>query len=353
MARLPNGAGSVTKLKGRRARPWWARAATQYDEEGNPFRPSVGMFKTKSAAIEAISLYNYESDPVNFTLSEMYEMYKKDRRDSDAIMESTLIGYDEVYIHLKPLENRKFIDLRLADFQKLFNNMTKKNSKKDEPLSKATKKKVKSVLSSIYKFAIKNEYTENDYSIHIELGRGIETENKEIFDDLKINKMFKMVDEIQDLDIVLIFLFTGLRPGELLKISKDNVDLDFKVFHDFGIKTSKGKKRIMPIADKIFAFVEKRYNETDYYLFKNTSGEVMTPSYFRRHRFAPAMLALGFQDMNVTPYSTRHTFASLLERNKVSGTIQKDLMGHEKFSTTVNNYHHTNIDDLRDAVNSI
>lgn len=351
--RLPNGAGSVHKLSGKRHRPWLARGPAALNSEGKIVRPSLGTYRTKKDAVEALTLYKDMADPINYNLLEMFELYKKDRVETAAISEVTLASYDDNFKHLRPLFNKKFVEIKLSDLQPVFNNMKKLNSKNDAPLSRESKKRVKSVLSNVYTFAVKNEYVEKNYTDHLELGK-IEIKNeKSIFNEIQIAKMFRNVDKILDLDIILIFIYTGLRPSELLNITKDNVDLDRGVLYDFGIKSNAGKKRIMPISDKIFKFIIDRYNSTDDYLFKTGSGAQMKANYYRRYRFDPAIKELGFTDLNITPYSTRHTFASLMEKNQIQGAVLKDLMGHEKYSTSVDNYIHTDLDSLKAAVNKL
>ena len=351
--KLPNGAGSVTKLKGRRYTPYWARISIGYDENNNLIRKSLGTFKTKKEALEALVNYQEDANPNNYTLQEIFDMYKKERIENDMIKETTIESYEDNFKHLKPLSNRRFRDLNVNDYQEVFNNMKRLNSKKDTPISKESKKRIKSVLSNLYTYALKHEIVDKDISIFIELGRGEQKEEKDIFSDIHIKKLFDNVNNIQDLDIMLIFIYTGLRPSELLNLTKDNIDLERRVIFDFGIKTEKGKKRIMPIADKIFDFVEKRYNSANPFLFTTGTGNVMKTNYYRRYRFDPAIKELGFDNLNITPYSTRHTFATLMDRGKIRKTLQKDLMGHTDYATTVNNYTHSDLEELRLAINKI
>lgn len=351
--RLPNGHGSVTKLKGRRHNPYWARITVGYDENDKAIRKSLGTYKTKKEALEALVKHKDDSNPNSFTLQEVFDMYKKERIENDMIKEATIKSYEDNFKHLKSLNNRKFKELSVNDYQEVFNNMKRLNSKKETPLSKESKKRIKSVLSNLYTYALKHEIVEKDISVFIELGRGEQKVEKDIFNDIQIKKLFDNIDKIEDLDIILIFIYTGLRPSELLNLTKDNVDIDRRVIFDFGIKTEKGKKRIMPIADKIYDFVKARYDSANPFLFTTGTGNVMKPNYYRRYRFDPAIKKLGFDNLNITPYSTRHTFATLMDRGKIRKTLQKDLMGHTDYATTVNNYTHSDLDELRIAINKI
>lgn len=54
---------------------------------------------------------------------------------------------------------------------------------------------------------------------------------------------------INNVDLILITIYTGLRPTELLEITTDNVHLD-EQYMIGGMKTEAGTDRTIPIADK-------------------------------------------------------------------------------------------------------
>lgn len=351
--RLPDHLGTVTKLPGNRHKPWWARGPQEIGPDGKKHRPSLGTFKRKGDAIDALKARDASLNHTKATLKRMYEMYKEERIRKEALEESTLKGYDDSFKHCRTIENKVFTTITLDDLEEIFENMYRLNSDKKIPLSYNSKKKVKAVLINIFDYAMRKDYIRKNYAEDIELKSNEEKMEKDVFSEIQIHQMFKKVDEIKDLDIVLILIHTGLRPTELLNLTKENIDLERRVIFNFGIKTNAGKRRIMPISDKIFPFIEKRYNNTEDYLFKSNYGKKMSAATYRRNKFDKAMQELGYTDLNITPYSTRHTFATLMNQRNIRGPVQAELMGHEKESTTQKHYNHENIDELRKAVNAI
>ena len=65
--------------------------------------------------------------------------------------------------------------------------------------------------------------------------------------------------------IALILCYTGLRSLELLEIKTADVNLQ-KKFMRGEMKTSAGRNRVIPIADKILPFISGMYNSQNEYL---------------------------------------------------------------------------------------
>ena len=112
--RLPNGYGSVFKLKGKRRRPWVARRTVGYNDRGQQIFEYVGYYETRAAALEALA---GRSDPERrsvLTLAEVFDLY--DERilcnRSDHYREMSLSLWQELY--LKSLE-AVGIDLSMHD----------------------------------------------------------------------------------------------------------------------------------------------------------------------------------------------------------------------------------------------
>ena len=51
-----NGSGSISKLKGKRRKPWYVRATIEFSSDGKQIRKSIGTFATKREAQEALYL---------------------------------------------------------------------------------------------------------------------------------------------------------------------------------------------------------------------------------------------------------------------------------------------------------
>ena len=79
------------------------------------------------------------------------------------------------------------------------------------------------------------------------------------YSDEEIKTLWSKLYEINNVDIILIMIYTGLRPTELLEIQTENVHLDEKYMVG-GMKTEAGKDRIIPLNDQIIPLVKNRYD---------------------------------------------------------------------------------------------
>lgn len=59
-------------------------------------------------------------------------------------------------------------------------------------------------------------------------------------------------------------IYSGLRIGELLGLTTENIDLENKIIINAGIKTEAGKNRIVLIHSKIFPLILYRYKKAKF-----------------------------------------------------------------------------------------
>lgn len=160
--KLPNGFGSVYKFSGKRRRPWAARKTVGWTEstEGkrsNPIYKFIGYYATRAEALTALTEYNknpYDIDAASVTFSEVYEKWS-DRKFQD-VSDSNIKGYKVSYRICESLYQMKFSDIKLSHLQ-----ATVDNSGKNTP----TLKKLKSLFSQLFKYAVIHEIIPKDKDI--------------------------------------------------------------------------------------------------------------------------------------------------------------------------------------------
>jgi integrase len=145
-------------------------------------------------------------------------------------------------------------------------------------------------------------------------------------------------------DIAVFALNTGLRIGEILVLTWEQVELEKNLLNVFAHKTH--KIRQMPLnveARRVLEFwALGRKNEFVFY-----NHETGKPFVDLKAGFALACRKAGLQ--GVTWHKLRHTFASrLLDRGVDIVTLQQ-LLGHSTVTVTMR-YTHTNLDSKRNAV---
>jgi integrase len=338
--RMPNGFGTVYKMKGNRRSPWIARI-TKEIENNKQYRVTVGCFKEKKDAIAALGKYNKNplSDNHNITLGELYEKWSESK--FEYIGKNTKDNYKAAWKHLSKYKDMKFKDMRKSHFQAVIDLCHK------EGKSISTLKKIQLVSNMLYKYAIEDDIVTKNYADKLMMPT-ITKEEKEIFSDLDIKKMFDN-DTIEWVDTILILIYTGMRISEMLKLTRFNVNLKDQTITG-GIKTDAGKDRVIPIHPKIMKYIKKWYDMNGDTLICRENKPI-TSNYYRRYLYPVALESLEIRKLN--PHACRHTCASLLDKAGANTVAIQKILGHANYSTTADMYTHTDIEELKKAINTI
>lgn len=319
-----NGTGTVYKLCGRRKRPWVAAKD----------KVVIGYYETKTAALEALNKLSGRSldERYNMTFKEVFEAWKAEHYKE--ITESGKTSYDIAFNVFSNLHERKFRELRTADFQKeLEPHMGKTHS---------TVSKYKQLLTQMSKWAIREELITTNFASFVRLPELVKKE-KEIFSDRDIEKLEQ--DNSETAKIILMLIYTGMRISELFNLPLQDYHKTYVVG---GEKTEAGRNRIIPIRPE----GRKHFK----YFADHAEGSLLLSGYtgdkvvanFRNRYYYPLLKKLGID--RKTPHATRHTYASQARRNGMAPEILQKILGHANYNTTANIYVHTNIEELVKAV---
>ena len=342
-------------MPGRRRKPWCARITTGWKKTiakrgkhkgkkvPRQIYQIIGYFETKQEGIDALALHRIDpvSPKANIILEELYEEWSAAKYKS-GISRDTINNYKAAWKHVDKLKSAKFKDLRTAHWQKVIDE-------KKEVLGHSSLKKIKSLTTLLYNYALKNDIVKKNYAEFIELPRYSKQE-KQIFSDLDIQKMFKNADTVPWVDTILIMIYTGMRISEMLQLTKFNVDLKKQIITG-GIKTEAGKDRVIPINKKIMTYIKKWYEKNGQALICREDGSKMSAKYYREKYYYPALEALEIQKL--TPHACRHTFASLMAAANVDPLYTQRIIGHADYAFTANEYTHPEIKELKKAINKI
>lgn len=205
------------------------------------------------------------------------------------------------------------------------------------------KKLIKSIISRLYKAAIKQGIKVENLSSYIDVEIPSPKERL-IIDPLIEEKMWDYYNNTGNnvIGCVLIMLYTGMRPCEIRDVKLDCIKDG--VIYNAGHKTDKGRKRPIIIPEKIMGVVKNEINK---------NGGLLTNlnRYSFSRQFRKIRTELGLPS-ELVPYCARHTYATRLAEAGVSPLVITDLMGH----TTVDmSYHYTHIclDAMRLAVDKL
>ena len=338
-----NGDGSVYKLNGRRRKPWAARVTIGWELNAATGRSKqiyqpIGTYATRPEAETALN--NYLSNPYDIsvntiTFSQVYERWSAEYYES-LKNESCARTYKAAYKYCEKLYNMRFRDLRVSHMEGAIN---------DADVGEATKARMKSLFNLMYKFALKHDIVDKDYSALFSHKAGKRDKTKRIpFKNSEIKKLWQ-IQNFGVADVVLFSLYSGFRPSEVLLIETKYVDLKRWRIKG-GMKTEAGTDRIVPIHEKIRPIVEKRYNPENKFLFPNEKGEFMTYDQYRG-RFKKVMSQIGAAH---TPHEARHTFISCAKYFRVEDNLLKAVVGHKIRDVTEAVYTHRPFADYVAAV---
>ena len=330
-----NGTGSIYKLKGKRRKSWAVRISYK-DETGTTRRKYLGYFETKKEAQEV--LFTYNKNPLLFsgkTFKEIKTLWLSSIKEK--ILPETFKNVVISLKHFEILNENKISDIKLFQLQKIFNDMD---------YSRGYKSNCKSVLNRIFNFALKNDFIDSNKVQFVELGKKNIVVERKIFTRDEINILWQNL-KVNNVYIILILIYTGMRIGELLALKVCDIDLNNKVIYIRKSKTSSGIRTI-PIPDKILSlFIENIFYENEYFILSKN----LTPlSYMTfKYRFNVLLEKLGIQKHTI--HDTRHTFATMLNNADANSTSIIKLIGHSDFSITENVYTHKDVEELRKAIN--
>lgn len=342
----PNGFGSVTKLSGRRRKPWVAKVTVGFDKEsGKQIQKSIGTFETRADAMKQLSLYQVSKKSKNLALEMDYvnarEIQKKAKishtfeecvrgaieREKDGKSMSWMGCRNASLDFLSDLMKMNIDEIEIDDIQRIF------DSGSQYSLSHLNHCKV--TCNIAFRYAIMKKWIrpEDDFMKYIKI--------KSKASRKTIHKPFTMeeiktvrTDNSMESKIVMVYLLTGCRASELLDVSE---------IHDeyivCGLKTESGKSRKIPIHPIIKPYYKIALKRLSGQTYKKISG-----------MFKKMMNKYG---MDHTIHDTRYTFATLGKEYNMKPSAVKKIMGHKLQDLTDDVYTHESIEYLKNEIEKI
>lgn len=341
--RLPNGYGSVYKLSGKRRKPFVARKTTGFDDKGHPIYQIIGYYEDRKIALLALAKFNenpFMIDNDKITFEEVFELWKA-KKFKDATT-STVNGYNAAYKNSPSLHSMKFKDIKTMHLDDAISKCT---------LGHGSLRKMKILYQQLYAYAMANDIATKDYSDYVKLGEDTSNPDRQPFSKDEIDLLFKNEPNLPYIDTILILIYSGIRPSELLNLKKEDVNLEEGYFIVVESKTEAGQNRLVPINKKILPYFKCRVeSDNEYLIMHPKKNKPVGYDYYYVGIFKPIMEQLN---MKHRPHDCRHTFGTLLNNADANSTSIKNLIGHNSFITTEKTYTHKDIEELRKAIDLI
>lgn len=349
--KLPNGYGSVSKLSGRRRKPYIVRKTSGWhtDSKGKKVQDFmiVGYAATKAEGLQMLANYNnnpFDSKVSKMTFEDVYVEWSKQKFST--VSTSNIKCYTAAYKACGLLYGKIFKDLRLIDLQNVIDTCGK---------NYPTLKKIKILFNQLYFFALKHDICVKDYSSFVSIAQYKDRKpnkyERDKFQKGEIKKIWSKKDN-KYYQIILMLLYNGTRISEFLDLKKENVHLNEKYFDVINSKTENGIRKV-PIADKVFPFYKAWYEsspECEYLLHTKNGRHFLYRNYYDNY-YLPLMEQLGIIR---TPHCCRHSCISMLAEAGVDQTLIKKIVGHSGAMTlTEKVYTHFDVQELVNAINKI
>lgn len=368
--KLPNGFGQISEIKNRNLRNRFRVMVTVgKTSEGKPIskllKPNA-YFKTYNEAYEALVEYNknpYDLNTSSITMTELYEKWSKEYLKTVAT--SNVRSIQSAWNYCSVLYEMRVADVRAKHLKKCIDGASREGKGKIIQASVNTKSRIKSIFNLMFDYANENDLVEKNYARTFNVSDKILKEVEEVkrghisFTDKEMEILWKNVDKIPYVDVILIQCYSGWRPQELGLIELNRVDLNNWVFAG-GMKTDAGMNRLVPIHSKIRPLIKKRYEEAininSKYLINCTDSQrkndiKMTYDKYR-HRFRSIR-----DKLNLNPehraHDPRKQFITMAKRYNLDEYAIKYIAGHRISDITEKIYTDRTVQWLKDEMEKI
>lgn len=335
--RHENGFGSIVKLSGNRRKPYAVRITADW-KDGKQIRKYLGYYKSEADALVALADYHkssYDIDLSKLTLAEVYERWIK--RIEPKVSVKVLHAHNMAYSRFGQMKNAQIKNLKADHLQDWMDGIT--------DLSDGSKKRIKSTMMQLWKYAINNDIITTNYAERIEVD-GSTKRKGSVFSVDEIDALWDDMDN-PIAQWILILIYTGMRIGELLSLTKDTIYLD-KQYMIGGSKSEAGIDRVIPIHDRILPLVKKQLGDSKY-LMTDEKGRKL--SYHKAlNIFKDYMLKCNWKHL---PHDARKTGVSLMHSAGIPIETIRVIVGHSGKGVTEKVYLYKTPQELVDMVNRI
>lgn len=333
--RRTSGSGNISKLSGKRSKPYLARLNGV----------TVGTFATVREAERALArLVDVDiTDKYNWSFAQVYEAWRPEhaavlevRAQAKGTGTTAMSSYATAYAGVPQLHSRPFRSIRKGELQAILNAM------RDEGYSVSTVEKTRQLFGQLYRWAISEGIVPANLSDALTI-RPEEKTPPAVFTPEEIQAIAAC--DLPAAKIALILLSTGVRIGELFSVPLAACHEDYFVG---GSKTAAGVGRTVPVAPAGLAAYQSLLANArsggGTRLIDGYEGN-RRPDNFRKRDYYAMLDALGISRAK-TPHKTRHAYATAAVRSGVRPELLKEIIGHASYTTTIDLYTHQSRQDL-------
>ncbi|WP_161946577.1 tyrosine-type recombinase/integrase [Ureibacillus xyleni] len=206
-----------------------------------------------------------------------------------------------------------------------------------------------SSIRSFFNYATRKKLLKQNIAQNVENVR-YQRKEREYLSKEELEDLFDVIEHPIIKVAIITMAYTGIRVGELTKLTPDRVDLEKQLIKVLG----KGnKERTIPISEKLLPILidyaeNIRFEEARHFFGTKKTGRLSAQYINNSLRLASKKIGLK---QSISAHILRHSFATVLVHNDVNIVDLQRLLGHNSIRTT-SIYLHTNHERLKEAVNS-
>ena len=269
------------------------------------------------------------------TLQELHATWK----DSALLKlsKSKQTAYKIAWRHIEPISYDAVESLGIADLQGVVKGLTYYPARD-----------VKSLLSHLYTRAAAQGYVSGNLSQYIVLPELITQETEKISSD-EVTRLWKAYGN-GDLfsGYILLMVYTGMMPGELMKLKKGMIDWTQQRIVGCGSKTKKRKEMPIVFPDFVAPVLAALCDASN-----SKIGNVLAMNKDNFYKEFKALKIRCELRENVQPYSSRRATGTELALKGVPHAVIMDAMRQTDYQTTLSHYTLLDTSDILSALNKM
>lgn len=318
------------------------------DEMGKKkYKRKSGFLTKKDCLREANKIKNNKELKRSYkTFEDICELYIQDC-ELRFLRSTTIYNYQMsirfIEIHFKQYKEdvKKITTQHVKDFITLCKTITHRGTTRNLIIK----------LKSIFNFAKKNKYIDNDIFSEIMLPP-IYTKNKLIWSKKDLEEYIPILEKFKYFDVIMLMLETGLRRSELCALTWDCVDLDtglitinksYVIAGNLKIinhpKTKSGIRNIVLLNRSLEIIKARNMNKKSQYVFYDNKDfkKPLNPAILYR-TFTYFLQKNGIKRISL--HDLRHIHATLLLNNNIDYKMLSKRLGHSNVAFTLQTYTH-------------
>ena len=340
--RRPKSRGNGTGTAFKRGSTWTAqvvvdRVVVAEDKPLKKITRSKGGFKSRDEALRYCPVLKNgpEKPAIAPTLAHYWETYKSGAYD--ALSASKQQAYRTAWNKLDRIAGTRIDQLTVSELQQLVS---------EKCSTYYTARDVRTLLISLFRIAAAEGYVRQEIPTFIQLP-ALEEKEQTPFSQTEQAALWKQY-ESGDIRaaVPLLMIYTGMMPGEAMRLRVDQIDIPGRRIHGAGMKTKVRKQTDIVLADQIIPLVQDLIDHAQ------PSGYIWKR--FERvwyENYHAVLKDAGCRDL--PPYSCRHTTATALaiDKNIAPQTVTKIMRWSS--ARMLDRYAHPDQKDALKAVNKI